>query len=92
MRLACGVGFHQLRTRRRTRPGQLTVIDQYLLDHLVGAGKQRGRHFKAERLGRLEVDHQVEFRRLLDGKMAGFAPLSILSTAERRIKSEICAP
>jgi hypothetical protein len=29
----------------------------HLLNHLIGASKQRRRHIKAERLGRLEIDH-----------------------------------
>src|SRR6516164_432584 len=34
--------------------------------HLVGAGEDRGRDRQAERLGSLEVDDQLEGRRLLD--------------------------
>jgi hypothetical protein len=35
-------------------------------DHLVGARQQRRRHFEAERLHGLAVNHQLEAGRLLD--------------------------
>src|SRR5262249_10152670 len=38
-------------------------------DHLVGAGKQRGRHGDAERFRGLEVDHQLELSRPLHGQV-----------------------
>jgi hypothetical protein len=71
MRLECGVGFRQLRTCRRTRPGQLwgqmqTHAPQQgdLFDHLVGAGNKGVRNLKAKRLGRLEIEIRSTARRL----------------------------
>ena len=40
-----------------------------LLDHFVCAGDERRRHVEAERVGGLEVDHQLEFRRQLHGQV-----------------------
>src|SRR6516225_1739478 len=40
------------------------------LDHLVGGDKKCLRHCEAERLGGLEVNHQVELDRLLDWQVS----------------------
>src|SRR4030095_1693428 len=42
-----------------------------LLDDLIGPLQQRLRDGEADRLGRLEVDDQLELRGLLDGQVAG---------------------
>jgi hypothetical protein len=51
-----------------------------LPDYLFGRPSMRLRNRQAEGLGGLEVDHQLELRRLLDGRSPGLAPLRILST------------
>jgi hypothetical protein len=43
-----------------------------LLDHLVGGGQQRLRDGKAERLGGLEIDDEINFRNLLDRQIGRF--------------------
>src|SRR5690348_13221696 len=47
-------------------------------DYLVGACKQGGWHFEAERLGNLEVDDQFELGGLLDRQVGGLYALEDL--------------
>ena len=49
-------------------------------DDLVGLGEDQGRNSQSERLGSLEVDHQLEFGWLLDREVAGICPSEDLST------------
>src|SRR4029434_7818047 len=90
--------------RRSARPvalGSVTVSDaQYpvrigekvtwrLLDDLVCPQERRRRDRQARRLGGLEVDHQLELRRLLDGQVAGPGALEDLVHVDG--SSKVCA-
>jgi hypothetical protein len=50
-------GERQLRARSGREQMQQHCV---LFDHLIGAGEQHRRHFNAERLGSLEVDHELQ--------------------------------
>ena len=52
----------------------------WLLDHLIRPRQQRRWDREAERLGGLQVDHEVRTVGCSTGRSAGFAPLRILST------------
>src|ERR1700704_2084954 len=45
------------------------------LDHLIGPLQEGGRDRQAERLCGLEVDDEIELRRLLDGQVGGLGAL-----------------
>src|SRR5581483_12288014 len=46
-----------------------------LLDHLVGAGEERGRHVQSKRFGGLQIDRQRELGRLHDRQVRRFLAL-----------------
>src|SRR5438876_7007945 len=61
------------------RPDRTSLRLAHSLDHLVGTGEQRGRNFEAERPGRLQVDDELEFRRLQYRQVGGLGALEDLT-------------
>ena len=55
--------------REVPNPDSCTATNNSSLDDLVGTKKERLRDRQADRLGSLEIDHQRDFGRLLDGKI-----------------------
>jgi len=53
-----------------------------LLDYSIGPLLQEQRHLDAERLGGLEVDHQLKFRGLLHGHIGRFSAAKNLDHEE----------
>jgi len=67
-------GVMMKRHRRRLRrsvTGRGLAGQHALLDQLVRPYQERLRNRESERLGGLEIDDQLERRRLLDGKVGG---------------------
>ena len=60
-----------------------------LFDHLIGALQERLRDGEAERLGGLEIDDQLEFRRWLDRQIAGLGALENTIDICRRTPVEV---
>src|SRR5262245_40442581 len=54
-----------------------------LLDHLIGAGEQRVGHGEAERLGGLEIDHQLILGRVLHRARIAKAKRTTTATPRR---------
>ena len=48
------------------------------LNQLISLCDEERRHFETKRLGGLEIDHQLELRRLLDGQVGGLGALEDL--------------
>jgi hypothetical protein len=46
-------------------------IVSWLLDHLIRSHQHVGRNRQADLLGGLQIDHKLELRRLLNGKIRG---------------------
>src|SRR5438552_17898977 len=65
------------------------VLGDPSLNDLVRPLQQRRRDRQPERLGGLEVDHQLELRRLLNGEVARFGALQDLVDEDRRAPLEI---
>jgi hypothetical protein len=61
----------------------------FLFDHLVGAGKECMWNRKAQCLRGLEVDHQLELRRLLYRKIGRLCPIDRLVVKRGRTPSQI---
>ena len=59
------------------------LVEHELFDYLIGPQQQCLRDCESERFGGLEVDHQLEFRGLLNGEIGGLGALEDLVHVDR---------
>jgi len=62
---------------KSAKSNQRTAANSISFDHFVGQREQCRRDFDGERLGGLEVDDELEFRRLQNGEIGRFFSLRI---------------
>ena len=65
---------------RRLQNVALLLTIHRLPDHSIRSRQHIRRNRQADLLGGFQIDHKLELLRLLDRKVAGLAPLRILST------------
>src|SRR4051812_37213896 len=61
-----------------------------LFDHLVGGRLQCERHCNAERLGGLEINHQLEFGRLHDWQVGGLLSFENTANIDAGLTERVC--
>jgi hypothetical protein len=69
----------------RNAVGDVRFVPRGLFDHLVSELLQLRSHVDPERSGGLEVDHQLEFGRLLHRQIGRLGPLSIFCPQAQRL-------
>src|SRR5215212_11197183 len=74
-----------MNTAVTTRSMWRIAVSLGLLDHVIGAHEQRRRDREAQRLRRLEVDHQLQLRRLRDRNITWFGALEDVVDVRRRL-------
>src|SRR5262249_39131871 len=63
---------------------------RWLFDHLVGAGEQGWRHFKAERPCGRHVDHKLKLGRLQHRQVRGFRAREYAANIDAHLTERIC--
>jgi hypothetical protein len=66
------------------------LVGLRLFDHLIRSEQKRRRDGQAQRLGGLEVDHQLELRGLLNGEIGRLGPFEDLVHVHGRESNRVC--